>query len=94
MTSLCSRRIELHELRIAKGDSFRARPPDHFAEWVLGLTTARRKYAAALELFLLAITAPTYVASAIAVAAWKKYVVVSLIHNGVNPRLVNTRKVC
>jgi COP9 signalosome complex subunit 3 len=46
---------------------------------------ARRKYAAALELFLLALAAPTYVVNAIAVAAYKKYVLVSLIHYGAGP---------
>lgn len=60
----------------------------------LGFLTARRKYAPALELFLLAITAPTHILSAIAVAAWKKFVVVSLIHDGGNPRMTTSYEIC
>ncbi len=43
---------------------------------------ARRKYSAAIETFMIAMTAPMYQVNAIAVAAWKKYVLVSLIHTG------------
>lgn len=39
----------------------------------------------ALELFLQGLTAPTFVWSAITAATYKKYVLVSLIHNGKQP---------
>lgn len=42
----------------------------------------RKQLGRALELFLQALTAPTFVASAITAAAYKKYALVSLIHNG------------
>ena len=42
-----------------------------------------KKYARALELLLQALTAPAVVASAIVIAAYKKLVLVSLIHTGV-----------
>ena len=42
----------------------------------------RRRYPEALQIFLQGLTAPTYVVSAITVAMYKKYALVSLIHNG------------
>lgn len=45
-------------------------------------TTGRKQLSRALELFLQGITAPTMVCSAITAAAYKKYALVSLIHNG------------
>lgn len=42
----------------------------------------RKRYADALRLLLYAITAPTFVVNAITMAAHKKYVLVSLIHTG------------
>jgi hypothetical protein len=47
-----------------------------------GCGAGRRRYAAALEQFLQALTAPSMVVNAITVAAYKKYVLVSLLHAG------------
>lgn len=51
------------------------------------LETGRRRYSHALELFLAAITAPTYVVNAITVAALKKFILVALLHHGEVPPL-------
>ncbi|KAL3139708.1 hypothetical protein ABBQ38_004017 [Trebouxia sp. C0009 RCD-2024] len=42
----------------------------------------RRRYSEALQIFLQGLTAPTHVVNAITVATYKKYALVSLIHNG------------
>ena len=42
----------------------------------------RKQYAQALQLFLNALTAPTMVVSAITMAIFKKFMLVSLIHHG------------
>ncbi len=47
--------------------------------------TGRKQYARALELLVQSLTAPTNVGSAITVAAYKQYVLVSLIHTGEQP---------
>jgi hypothetical protein len=47
--------------------------------------TGRKNYARALELFMLGLTAPSMVKSAIALAIYKKHVLVSLIHLGKQP---------
>ena len=46
------------------------------------VNAARRQYSRALDLLLQALTAPTMVVNAITMAAYKKYVLVSLIHKG------------
>ena len=46
-------------------------------------TSGRKQYARALELFMLGLTAPSLVKSAIVLAIYKKHVLVSLIHLGV-----------
>jgi COP9 signalosome complex subunit 3 len=51
------------------------------------LCIGRKDYDRALDLLLYAITAPATVVSAIAVAAYQKYVLVQLIHNGHSPPL-------
>jgi hypothetical protein len=42
----------------------------------------RKQHARALELFLLGLTAPTHVFNAITAAIFKKYALVSIIHQG------------
>ncbi|KAF5827482.1 hypothetical protein DUNSADRAFT_572 [Dunaliella salina] len=51
------------------------------------LCTGRKQYARALELFMLGLTAPSMTRSAIALAIFKKHVLVSLIHLGHLPAL-------
>jgi hypothetical protein len=48
---------------------------------------ARKRYPEALECLLAALTAPSMVTNAIAVAAFKKWTLVNLIHNGKLPPL-------
>lgn len=49
---------------------------------VLFWDAGRRRYSEALQIFLQGLTAPTHVVNAITVATYKKYALVSLIHNG------------
>lgn len=42
----------------------------------------RRKYSEALQLFVQGLTVPSYAVNAITIATYKKYALVSLIHNG------------
>lgn len=46
------------------------------------MRAGRKHYARALELFMLGLTAPSVVKSAITLAIFKKHVLVSLIHLG------------
>jgi hypothetical protein len=48
---------------------------------------ARKRYPEALECLLAALTAPSMVTNAIAVAAFKKWTLINLIHNGKLPPL-------
>ena len=48
---------------------------------------ARKRYPEALECLLVALTAPSMVTNAIVVAAFKKWTLVNLIHNGKLPAL-------
>lgn len=53
----------------------------------LGVLTARKRYPEALECLLAALTAPSMVTNAIAVAAYKKWALVNLIYVGKLPAL-------
>lgn len=44
--------------------------------------TGRRKYPEALQIFVQGLTVPSYAVNAITIATYKKYALVSLIHNG------------
>ena len=50
-------------------------------------SAARKRYPEALECLLAALTAPSMVTNAIVVAAFKKWTLVNLIHNGKLPAL-------
>lgn len=46
------------------------------------VSAGRRRYSEALQIFLQGLTAPSHVVNAITIAMFKKYALVSLIHNG------------